>query len=115
MISLGEYIQDNSSIIFLHLDENKINDKGIEILHEYLFGNTTLNEINLKWNNDITDVSFTYLIEIAKRSYITIIDVWQLSTMKEKQYELNLHLKISIHERNVPINSKTKSAAKIST
>lgn len=115
MATLGECIQECSSIKSINLSENKISDKGIEVLHHYLIGNTTLNEIHLKWNNDITDASFTYFTEIANRSCITIINIWQLSTMIEKQQELNACLKTPIDERCIPINSKTKSAAKISS
>ncbi len=114
MKQLGEYLQDNEHLEILRIDSIKITDKGIEILSEYLIGNTKLKELGLNVNEGITDVSVPYLIEIAKKSCITQIYLENTSISEEKQQEIKELLKIPIEEREIPIKSNTKSAAKIS-
>ncbi len=114
MKQLGEYIQDNKCIEKLRVRNNKITNKGIEIISEYLIGNTKLDELYFDDNNGITDASVPYLIEIAKKSCITEIDIRSTSISEEKQQEIEELLKIPIDEREIPIKSNTKSAAKIS-
>ncbi len=113
MKQLGEYIQDNEHLERLEIG-SKVTDKGIEMLSEYLIGNTTLKELNLS-NKGITDVSVPYLIDIAKKSCITEIDIENTSISEEKEDELTEKtFKIPIEQREIPIKSNTKSAAKIS-
>ena len=114
MKQLGEYVQNNEHLEKLEIGSNKLTDKRIEILSEYLNGNTTLKELYLRNNNGITDVSVPYLIEIAKKSCITRLFIGNTSISQEKQQEIDEALSISIDEREVPIKSNTKSAAKIS-
>ncbi len=108
----GEYVQDNEHIEKLWLDDNMITDKGIEIISEYLIGNTKLKVLDVDGNKGITDASGPYLIEIAKKSCITAIDTGDTSISEEKQQEIKDLLKISIEQRETPIKSNTKSAAK---
>ncbi len=114
MKQLGEYVQDNQHFERLWLETNKVTDKGIEIISEYLFGNITLKELGLRGNRGITDVSVPYLIEIAKKSYVTKIETRNTTISAEKQQKIEELLKIPIEEREIPIKSNTKSAAKIS-
>ncbi len=114
MKQLGEYVQDNEYLERLMLSYNKVTDKGIEMLLEYLIGNTKLNELNLSVNWGITDASVPYLIEIAKKSCITRMYLGGTSISEEKQQEIVELPKIPIEQREIPIKSNTKSAAKIS-
>ncbi len=114
MKQLGEYVQDNEHLERLILDINKVTDKGTEMLSECLIGNTILKVLDLSWNKEITDLSIPYLIEIAKKSCITEIDIRYTSTSQEKKQEIEDLLKIPIEEREIPIKSNTKSAAKVS-
>ena len=114
MKQFGEYVQDNEHLERLEIGKIKISDKGIEIISEYLIGNTKLKELDLKYNKGITDVSVPYLIEIAKKSCITQMVVEYTSISEEKQQEIDEAHKIPIDEREIPIKSNTKSAAKIS-
>ncbi len=114
MKQLGEYVQDNEHLETLWLNMNKLTDKGIEIISENLIGNTKLKILDLKGNKGITDASVPYFIEIAKTSCITEIRLLVTSISEEMQQEIKELLKIPIEEREIPIKSNTKSAAKIS-
>ncbi len=113
MKQLGEYVQDNQHLEILGVGNN-LKDKGIEIISEFLIGNTTLKELNLSFNRGVADVSASYLLEIAKKSYISSMTLFFTSISQEKQNEMQELLKIPIEKREIPIKSNTKSAAKIS-
>ncbi len=115
MKQLGEYVQDNEHLERLILGYTQITDKGIEAFSEYLVGNTKLKVLDLSDNKEITDASVPDLIEIAKKSCITKIDIRYTSISEEKQQEIEVLLEMPIDEREIPIKSNTKSAAKIST
>ena len=89
MKQLGEYVQDNEYLEKLWLGSNKVTDKDIEIISEYLIGNTKLKELELQYNKEITDKSVPYLIEIAKKSRVTESNVWSalISAEKSMRYE----------------------------
>ncbi len=114
MKQLGEFVQDNEHLKKLDVSYNKVTDKGIEIISEYLIENTKLKVLDLCFNRGITDVSVPYLIEIAKKSCITQIDIHYTSLSEGKRKEIEEAFKIPIEEREIPIKSNTKSAAKIS-
>ncbi len=114
MKQLGEYVQDSQYLDILRLGNNKITDKGIEMISEYLIGNTKLKELDLSVNKGITDASVPYLVEIGNKSCITKIGLRDTSISEEKQQQIKELLKIPIEEREIPIKSNTKSAAKIS-
>ncbi len=65
-------------------------------------------------NEEITDASVPHLVEIAKKSCITKVDLQFALISEEKQQEIEELLKIPIEQREIPIKSNTKSAAKIS-
>eukprot|EP00300_Choanocystis_sp_HF-7_P008259 c15813_g1_i1.p1 GENE.c15813_g1_i1~~c15813_g1_i1.p1 ORF type:complete len:173 (+),score=10.61 c15813_g1_i1:881-1399(+) len=113
MKQLGEYLQDNEYVNEMGLGGNEITDKGIEILLEYLVGNITLKELNLVGNKGITDASAPYLIHAIKKSCITkLVLTWIFISAAAKQ-EIDEDLAKPIEQREVPIKSSTKSAAKI--
>lgn len=112
MKELGELIESNEHLNTLSFSENGIGDKGIEILCEYLVGNTGLKAIGMGLNKGITDSSIPFLIEIAKNSYVTDIDISLTFFTDEKKQEIAHAFKIPVHERMIPIKSSSKSAAK---
>ena len=114
MKQLGEYVQDNQHLELLWIGWNKVTDEGAEILSEYLIGNTKLKELGLYGNMGITDASVPYLIEIAKKSCIADICVRNTSISEENKQGIKELLKTPIEQREIPIKSNTKSAAKIS-
>ncbi len=115
MTSLGEYIQDNQYLERLYFGNNIISDKGIEILSGYLIGNTVLTHLELNMNEDITDLSGPFLIEIVKQSYIRQLNLWDTSVCNDYLHEIHRLLQVPLEQREIPIKSNTKSAAKISS
>lgn len=75
MKSLGEYIQASPYIMCLYLANNKITDKGIEILAEHLIGNTIMQELNLSENKDITNASIPHLLKAIESSCFKDINI----------------------------------------
>ena len=114
MKQLGEYLQDKEHIEILELGDTKITDKGVEILSEYLIGNITLKELLLHGNKGITDASVPYLVEMINKSCIVRINLYETSISEEKKQKIEEALSIPIDQREIPIKSNTKSAAKIS-
>ena len=114
MKQLGEYLQDNEHLEKLDISFNKMTDKGIEVLSEYWIGNITLKELYLNFNKLITDVSVPHFVEIVKQSCIVKTDLLGTSISEEKHQEIGKVLRIAIEQREIPIKSNTKSAAKIS-
>lgn len=120
MASLGELIQNNSSIEKIVLTGgsygrgNIISDKGIEILSFHLHGNLVLKMIDLTENRGITDASIPFLIDAVKASCICDVNVWDTSVSDIKSKELKEYLDIPIDKRCLPVQSSSKSAAKMS-
>lgn len=67
---LGEYIQRNEAFEGIHLENNQITDKGIEILSPFVIGNKALRCIDLSMCGNITDASNTCLLKIIETTYI---------------------------------------------
>ncbi len=115
MQSLGEYIQDNQYLENLNLIQNRITDKGIEILSECLIGNTVLKRLDLQGNYDITNASTPCLVRIIKSSYVNHVYLGRYSkNIREIQEEIDTLLKIPVTKRAIPIKSNLKSATKVS-
>lgn len=55
--SIGEFIKNSKTIEVMNIGGNKITDKGIEILSNYLEGNKILKKLCLAGNEGITDKS----------------------------------------------------------
>lgn len=115
MQSLGEFIENNKYLEKLYLGYNLITDKGIEVLSEYLIGNTTLKILAVLGNKLITDASQPYVVQIAKTSCITAIDVSLTSISDRNRLKIIELLKTPIDQREIPIKSNTKSASKITS
>ncbi len=113
MESMGEYIQDNQFLENVSLNRNKISDRAIKILSEYLVGNTILKSFSINDNQGITEVSAPLLIEVVKKSCIEYFDESGSLISREGSIKIHEALKIPIDQREIPIKSSTKSAAKI--
>ncbi len=59
--------------------QNKISDRGIEILMPYLDGNSTLKVLDFSANANITNASIPHLIQLIERSCLTTVNVWKTS------------------------------------
>lgn len=74
MKQCGEYIRKNRNLESLSLGYNKVTDKGIEILSEYMHGNKTIRYLDIQGNDGITAKSIPYLKTIAESSLIEKIE-----------------------------------------
>lgn len=119
MKSLGELLQSDQSIENIYIGddfdvEGSITDKGIEILSEYLIGNTTLKSLCICGNSNITDASVPFFLEVANKTCINHINLWCTGVSETDQSEVETLCSKPIEEREIPIFSTTKSAAKSS-
>ena len=71
-----------------------------------------MEKLELQSNPGITNTSVPYLTELAKRSYIKEINLIDTSVSEENKEMINALLRIPHEEREIPIQSNTKSAAK---
>lgn len=112
MKDLGELILDSTTLEYLRLDYTKITDKGIEILSSYLIGNTTLKRLGVSGNSEITRESVPYIHQIIKSSCLVELDLSHSSIEYATYEEIFKLLKLPLDQRDVPIKSTSKSAAK---
>ncbi len=112
MSALADILRQNRILECIELYDNKITDKGIETISTYLIGNTTLKSLDLSYNIGITDKSSSHFIEAALKSCLISIKLAETSVSEENQEEINKKLSINVQEREIPVHSPTKSAAK---
>lgn len=110
---LLEYIESNPCLESLSIGRTKITDKGIEKFRETLTGNITLKSLSIYANEGITDASAPFLIEMAKTTHLSDISTTFLPISQENKLELQRRLDTPCEEREIPIKSQSKSAAKI--
>lgn len=109
---LGEIIQNNQNIQSIGIGYNKVTDIGIEVLQSYLIGNTSLESLDISYNVGITDKSVSLLIEAVLKSCLNHILLYGTSISFEMDQKISSHLKVPLEDREIPIESSTKSAAK---
>jgi len=96
-------------------NQNRISDKGIEDLTQYIIGNTSLKVLNVSGATGITTASIPQFVEMAKKSCLNSITLYNEAVSWESQDELCNLLDIPIDQREIPIYSSSKSAAKSSS
>lgn len=109
---LGDYIEECPTLEVLNLKYTMISDRAVKILSGYLTRNSTLKELNLWGNKEITEKSTPHIILVAKRSAITHMNLIGTSISYQVQQEVNRLLNIPFDQREAPIQSDSKSAAK---
>lgn len=114
MAYIGEFIQFGQHLQTLFVNDNNITDKGIETLSDFIIGNTTLKTLWLSGNHEITDLSAPFIVEMIKGSHISAISTWNLRFSYENIQLIQKALAVAVDQREVPVKSNTKSAAKIS-
>lgn len=111
---LGQYIKANPDLENLDIGSNNLTEKGVEILSEHLIGNTALKQLSLRSNDNISNAATPFLMEIAKNSCITSMDLNFTNLYEEDIDEINEALSIPVDKREISVNSKSKSASKTS-
>lgn len=78
MKDLGELLRLLPNLYELSLEENKITDKGIEYISQYLVGNQSIRILDLSGNQQISDFSTTFFRTMIDKS--CICDFYLLDT-----------------------------------
>lgn len=89
-----------------------ITDKGIEILAPSIFGNTSLKACDLSNNLGINILSAGLLKEAVMKSCLTELKLEHTSITKSDIDDINELLLVPFEQREIPISSSSKSAAK---
>ena len=92
MKPLGKLIQDNHLLEHVHIGNNKITDKGVEILSHLLDGNESFKTLNLSGNKGVTDQSIEILLKVIEQSHIIDIDIRGTSIEIKKQDEFLIQI-----------------------
>lgn len=85
------YLQNNDEIEFILIGNNKITDKGIEILLPGIIKSINLNSIDISYNVGITDKSIQFLNDIVSRK-VNICEVRIHGTLISEQKLLVIQL-----------------------
>lgn len=85
------YLQNNDAIEFILIGNNKITDKGIEILLPGIIKSINLNSIDISYNVGITDKSIQFLNDIVSRK-VNICEVRIHRTLISEQKLLVIQL-----------------------
>lgn len=112
--AFANFLQNNTSLKHIELSNNKITNAGVIALTEFLSGNTTLQSIGLSENEMITVDIYPYFVDLAKHTAIKEIYVPFIDFENSQRLELKRLLSIPPEERELPIKSDSKSAAKTS-
>lgn len=113
MEMIGDCLQMNKSIKDIDLSWNPLTDAHIEAFALSMIGNTSLESMSLAWNGSISAACTSYLKEFCEKSNIKSIELVGTLIGPENIRDIHRLLAVNIEERNIPISSKTKSAAKI--
>ncbi len=115
LISMCDWLAIKPSLRFLDLSHTNLTNKSIEMLSESLVGNTSLRKLSMDGNINISDKAAPYLLNIAQTTCITNLEIARSLLSFNISTEIQNEFGKPFQERDVPINSKSKSAAKISS
>ncbi len=111
---LGDVIGSSDKIHMVNLrSNNNITDDGLNKLMNNMVGNTSLRELDLSYNQKITIKSIPCLMEMAEVTSITTLIMYYTGMTYLELEQVHKAFRKPIDEREIPIKSKTKSAAKM--
>lgn len=113
MDALGDLIYCNPSINRVDISHNSIGNNGLATLVNYLIGNTSLTHLNI-CKLAANSASTPLLLDLLAQSHIKKIILDGLMIPYNEISEIRRKMDVPIEERELPILSKTKSAAKVS-
>lgn len=108
------FVEECEHLEELDLSSTEITDSTIEILVQSLAGNTSIRRLHLSENVHITNRSIPALLELAKTTNITDISLYSTSLAQSSINEIHKQFSVLLEEREIPIKSNAKSAAKSS-
>lgn len=109
---IGDYIQCNESCAGIALNNNSITDRGLQTLSKYLVVSYSSISLYLDANRGITNKSASLLAYLAKRSCTSIISVNDTSISEQNIRAIERMFQVPVEDRVIPIESNSKSAAK---
>lgn len=110
----GYKVDTTANIDSIFVGSNQITDKGIDTICKYLIGNESLATLDVHGNIKITGESFDNIREIATKSRIEKMFIFNTSINKDDLLQLWKYFELPAQERDIEIFSNSKSAAKIS-
>lgn len=111
--SFARFMQHSQSLTYLNLSKNFITDKSALAMLDSLRGNKVFTALSLFENDQITDAFVEPLIEIIKCSGLRYVDLLDTYVSANDIDKIRRSLHTPFHERDLPLDSKSKSAAKI--
>lgn len=113
IMDLCEYIIGSKEIEKLDIGYNKVTDKGVILFSQQLINCTNIKYLDIGRNHRITDLAVPSLVEFIKRSTIVKLLTDGTSISNESSESLRHALRVPIDQREIPISSRSKSAAKL--
>lgn len=111
---LGDVIGSSDKIDNLCISSNEnITDEGLNKLINHMLGNTSLKTLDISNNRKITEKSIPLLLEMAEVTSITSLHIYGTGIDYDKTNKVYDAFKKPVNDRNIPLKSKTKSAAKV--
>lgn len=114
MESLGKYLKFNSKLEVLNMSNTDMTDDCIDILSEHLTGHMFIRELVFN-KNKMTNLSFPSLCAMAATTHVQTMDLDENDieyAVPEQMEKLQALLAIPPEQREIPVLSNTKSAAK---
>lgn len=90
--SLGELIRSSETIEDIVISKNKITDKGMEILSDYLKDKKLLKRLDLNGNKGITDKLVICLLNMLDLSHIDFMDISGTSITQHSEIAIFLEI-----------------------
>lgn len=110
--SLCDFLSNNNELEVINLGNNRISDNLVERICSALIGNTKIRSLLLSGNKGITSKSFKPLKNMIEKSTVTDFYLFYTSMDHELTDKLDLISRTSYRDRDIPIFSSSKSAAK---
>lgn len=112
MEALGGLMKYNQSIETLNISNNFIKEEGFVALFDSLIGNKTLKTLNINENGNIGKDLLPLLKDMLQGSALQVLSMSFSQLGSEIEKEITDLLKRPLNQRDLPIESKSKSAAK---
>lgn len=90
MDTLGEYIKCNNNLKIVSFGKNKVSDRGVAILANYLDGNTSLKYLSFIGNVEISNYSISIISKMIESSRIVSLFVDETSITRRNSFAISL-------------------------
>lgn len=121
MDMLGEFLSSIQILNYLSIGSEynfsfyEITDHGAEIGLRSLIGNINLSDLCIGGHHRITNKSATFFFDLVSKSGIKKFYLEGTSVTEDIKQEIDDLLQVPVEQRDIPVVSSSKSAAKSST